>query len=334
MRPVKSAANAMPGVIETLTGGFEQVNRVPWIVGLPIVIDVALWLAPPLTAGTVIHSFIGSLTGLYGTIAANGADPTTVDQARQALTELDTSAGSFNLLSLLVGGFAGVPSAHPVSVSTLGPQQLGSFGGLAGAVLLMILLGTLLGCLYFGVLGQQVRDGRVVGATLARRVGFYWLSVLAFLGIVIGISLVVAIPVSLAVGLIDLIAPGIGVVLMLLAVAGAEIVRVLAMIYLFFLVYAIVLSEAGPVRAAVNSTRVVASNFWSSVGFILVVIVISRGMQVVWSGLTGSAAGTFVGILGNAYVQTGLVAASMLYYQSRVSRLPAARGVLGRVTQA
>jgi hypothetical protein len=271
---------------------------------------------------------------LYGTIAANGADPTTVDQARQALTELDTSAGSFNLLSLLVGGFAGVPSAHPVSVSNLGPQELGSFGGLAEAVLLMILLGTLLGCLYFGVLGQQVRDGRVVGASLARRVWFYWLSVLAFLGIVIGISLVVAIPVSLAVGLIDLIAPGIGVVLMVLAVAGAGIVRVLAMIYLFFLVYAIVLSEAGPVRAAVNSTRVVASSFWSSVGFILVVIVISRGMQVVWSGLTGSAAGTFVGILGNAYIQTGLVAASMLYYQSRVSRLPAARGVLGRVTQA
>jgi len=70
---VKSAANATPGVIETLTGGFEQVNRIPWIVGLPIVIDVALWLAPPLTAGAVIHSFIGSLTDLYGTIAANGA---------------------------------------------------------------------------------------------------------------------------------------------------------------------------------------------------------------------------------------------------------------------
>jgi len=37
-----------------------------------------------------------------------------------------------------------------------------------------------------------------------------------------------------------------------------------------------------------------------------------------------------VAIVGNAYVASGLAAASMQYYQTRVSRLPAGRGIVGQ----
>ncbi len=331
MRPAKPAANASPGVIETLTGGFDQVNRIPWIVSLPIVMDIFLWLAPRLSAASVFHRLIQATGDLYLSVAAAGADQSTVDQARQALADLDGSAATFNLLDLLVGGLGSLPSVHPDSVSSLGSLEIASIAGVLGIAAAGIALGMLIGCLYLGALAQQIRDGRIVALALSKRVWFYWLSALGFValaGLVVGVAMV---PVSLIVGLAEMIAPGIGTVFLVLVLAGAEVVRVLAIIYLFFLIDAIVVSEVGPIRAAANSARVVASSFWQTVGFILLVIVISRGMAIVWGALSANPAGTVVAILGNAYVETGLAAASMLYYQSRVSRLPAGQGVLKRV---
>ncbi|MGH2458559.1 MAG: hypothetical protein ACRDIY_06790, partial [Chloroflexota bacterium] len=107
---------------------------------------------------------------------------------------------------------------------------------------------------------------------------------------------------------------------------------ILFMIYLFVRVDAIVVSEVGPVRAAANSARVVANNFWSTVGFILLVYVISLGTQVIWKALGDNDAGMIVAIIGNAYIASGLTAASLLFYKTRLARLPAATGVLGRVS--
>ncbi|HUX87106.1 MAG TPA: hypothetical protein VMW65_08895, partial [Chloroflexota bacterium] len=113
-----------------------------------------------------------------------------------------------------------------------------------------------------------------------------------------------------------------------------QIIAILLVVYLFFLVDAIVVSQAGPIRATLSSARVVANNFWPSVGFIVLIYVISLGTQVIWTSLSQSPAGTLVAIAGNAYIASGLTAASMLFYQSRVAKLPAARGVIGRVTQS
>ncbi|HLZ07816.1 MAG TPA: hypothetical protein VKT80_04460, partial [Chloroflexota bacterium] len=111
-----------------------------------------------------------------------------------------------------------------------------------------------------------------------------------------------------------------------------NILGILLVIYLYFWIDAIVVSDAGPLRAAVNSGRVVANNFWSSVFFIGLVLVITQGTMLIWKTVDLEPIGMVVAIAANAYIATGLTAASMLFYQTRVARLPAARGVLGRVS--
>jgi hypothetical protein len=335
VRPAKSVpANAAPGVIDTLSSGFTQVNRIFWIVGLPIVMDVFLWLAPRLSAAPVFHQLAARLSDVYGNVAGSGVDSSTLDQARQTLGDFDQAAAGFNLLSLLVVNLAGVPSILPTSLTGAVAFEINSGWVFLVVALLAELVGTLIGCLYLGALAQQIRDGKLTPSKLFRRVWIYWLSVIGFVALGIGVCLAISIPIGLAIGLVQVVAPGAGMALWYAALAGAQIVAVLLMIYLFFLVDAIVVSEAGPVRAAVNSARVVANNFWASVGFIVLVYVISLGMQVIWTAMSKSPIGTVAAIVGNAYVATGLTTASLLYYQSRVSRLSAARGVLGRVTQA
>ncbi len=334
MRPTTSATgNAVPGVIDTLTTGFDQVNKVPWVLGLPILVDVFLWLAPRLSAGPVIHRLAARMLDLYSGVTANGLDPAALDQAKTSINDLDTAASTVNLLTLLVVNVAAVPSIVPDSLTGSVAQEINSGPVLAVVVLLAGFIGGLLGCLYLGVIAQQVRDKKFSPAVLARRVWFYWLSVLGFLVLAGLFIVVVSIPIGIVIGLAQLAAPGLGGALLGVVSTIVPIAGVLFTIYLFFLVYAIVVSEVGPVRAAVSSARVVANNFWTSVGFIVLFYVISLGMQVVWTAMDKNAIGTVAAIAGNAYIETGLAAASMVFYRSRVSRLPAARGVLGRVGQ-
>ena len=125
-----------------------------------------------------------------------------------------------------------------------------------------------------------------------------------------------------------LVAPAAGAFLSALVLVGGWAVVIMLAFYLFFLVDAIVMSGAGPIRAAINSARVVANNFSSTVGFIALVYLISVGLQIVWGAMSKNPFGIAVAIVGNAYVASGLAAASMQYYQTRVSRLPAGRGIV------
>jgi hypothetical protein len=333
MRPTTTtSAHGPPGVIDTLTAGFDRVNRVLWVLLLPILMDAFLWLAPPLHATTVFHGLAGQANALYSAMASNGVDPNTLTQARQAVTAFDQAAGGFNVFTLLVVSLASVPSILPTPVATAS-WQLTGVGALIGAAVGLELLGMLIGCLYLAILAQQVRDNRVTVARLGRA-WFYWLSVLGFLVLALGVSLAISIPLALVIGVVQVVIPGLGQVLWVLALAAIQVAAILMMIYLFFLVDAIVVSEVGPWQAAVKSAQVVANNFWPTVGFIVLVYVISLGMQVIWTAMGKTLFGTGVAIVANAYVASGLTAASMLFYQTRVSRLPAVRGVLGRATQA
>ncbi|HVC34600.1 MAG TPA: hypothetical protein VNL16_13905 [Chloroflexota bacterium] len=310
-------------------------NRILWVVALPILMDLFLWLGPQLGAAPVfkqVGSWYTQMTEVYQNVAGANVDASTLDQARQAIAGFETQSGHFNLLSLLVINIASVPSILPPAWVGAATFQIGSLVGVIGVVLLTQVVGMLIGCIYLGVMGQQIRDGKFRLETLGRRVWFYWLSVIGFILLAIGVGLVIIIPVTLAIGLIQLIAPGVGVALWYAALAAVQIAAILFMVYLFFLVDAIVVSEVGPVRAAARSARVVANNFWRTVGFIALIYVISLGTQEIWKALSSNPAGIFIAIVGNAYIASGLTAASLLYYQSRVARLPAASGVLGRVS--
>jgi hypothetical protein len=333
LRPTKPAT-AVPGVIDTLSGGFDRVNRIPWILGFPILLDVILWLAPRLSGAPVFHRLATSLSDLYGSVATTGLDDTTVKFMRERIADFDTNAATFNLLFLIPTSLAPIPTIEPSSITGSFSLELTSGEVLLAVVIGFALLGTLFGCFFRGILAQQVRDGKVNAVALARRVPFYFISVLGFVLLAIGAIVAILIPLGIVIGLISLVSPTIGVLVLSATGAAANVFAFLVVIYLYFWVDAVVVSGVGPLRAAVNSGRVVANNFWSTILFIGLVLVISQGTSLIWNALDQIPIGMVIAIAANAYIATGLTAASMIFYQTRVARLPAASGVLGRVTQA
>jgi hypothetical protein len=321
---VKPAAQSVPGVIDTLTAGFQVVHRLPWVLGFPVALDLVVWLGPRVSAGLVLDRLLVGLTELLrqGAGAAGGTALGQVDQLQTQIDALRGGAAALNVLSLLAfGGFL-MHSAVPQDVGGLGGRVDLTSGWLLLFVLLaLLLLGVALACIWLGAIAQQARDGQFSASRLARTAPRYWLTIVAFVGLVIAGGLGVAIPLALVSAVGQLIAPAVGAFLGLMVALAIQLAIFWALLYLYFFVDAVVISEVGPIRAATSSVRVVSSNFWSTLGFIIITWVIMSGMGLIWGSLARLPAGQLVSIVGNGYVESGLAAASMLFYRNRISRL-------------
>jgi hypothetical protein len=96
-----------------------------------------------------------------------------------------------------------------------------------------------------------------------------------------------------------------------------------AFVYLFFTTDALFVSMVPPLAAMQHSVLVVRHYFWSTLGFIGLVLLISAGLSVLWQELAANLRlpGIGLGILGHIYISTGLAAAGMTYYKERIERV-------------
>jgi hypothetical protein len=122
-----------------------------------------------------------------------------------------------------------------------------------------------------------------------------------------------------------------GVLLSLLSTSLAALVtNVLIMLVVWFAVYvgvllyfapqAIVLDDVSIFKAFGGSFRVVRRQLLPTVGFIILVNLIETGLLLVWRGLLSSATTILIAMVGNGYVTTGLVMATLIYYRDRYTR--------------
>jgi hypothetical protein len=89
------------GVIGCLAAGFEVLGRNLWLVVLPVLLDLLLWLGPRFSIVPLLHRFVALL------MAQPTPDPATAHQVAQAVQLLEQFGEQFNLLSVGDGITAG-----------------------------------------------------------------------------------------------------------------------------------------------------------------------------------------------------------------------------------
>jgi len=326
--PDARATPVPPGLIETIQAGFNTVNRNLWLLLLPLALDVALWLGPQLTAGGLAESWLRQVAAPPGT---NQEVVRTVEDNRRAALESIRGGGGlaqYNVLSLLavpVLGF-GVPSFRALEGAPgMGPTlALASGSALGATAVASLVLGISLAALFYGLMGQAVREGRVAPQTFAgefRAVFFSTWGVFAlFMVVLIGLGLPLA-------GLL-VITGSVSIVVANMLGSVAVGMLIWALVYLFFTTDAVYVSRVPPFAAVQRSVVVVRTNFWPTLGFIGLLTIISMGLPIIWSELAHSlqAPGMALGILGHDYITSGVAAASMTYYKVRVARLEEVTG--------
>jgi hypothetical protein len=297
-----------------------MINRIAWVVLLPIALDLFLWLGPRISIEPVAKQIMTWYTQqTAAALAAGSSMPLSPDQMREMVNE---AASSFNFFSLLAMNIAGLPS-YMVGQPLVRPAaaEIDSVLVLLALGIVLALAGLLPSAAFLVAIGQRVLADGLDANALRRHTIRVWLSLMA---LVVGgclLVLAVAVPVSAILGVVLMISSGVGAVLVLLAGALVQVAFFAAIIYLFFLTDAIVISNINPYRAAWRSIFLVSRSFWSSISFIMISYVILMGTQLIWSRMVTPQIGPLPGILANAYIASGLTAASMLFYKDRLAWL-------------
>lgn len=295
-----------------LSTGFDTVTRHLWLLLLPAVLDVFLWVGPRLKAS--------GLSPMLTFDAPAGLDAQTRLVAQDVQQWLRQVFESFNWMSFLRPPLLGVPglmggadNPMPVSGSPI-DWQVSDPLTLLGVILILSVIGIGLGGLFWSLIARQARDGRIDwGAALGRMVtvwprlvglGFF------ILGTLLAIWIVAAL-ISMVLG------PALGFVSTLVVMAGLSLI-IWLLFYFTFSLHGVVVYNQRVLDAVRTSMWLGRKYFWSVFGIVIALIAVEWGMGLIWRLAPMDSWLWAVSICANAFVVAGLSMATMLFYLDRV----------------
>lgn len=297
----------LPGIIDTFGEAFARLNRRPYLILFPVLIDLYLWLGVGISARPLTERVIAWARDLPN------ADTTMLD----ALANAGQNYDLFQLLGVSIPTLVGQIGS---SISVMGDRPwITDLAWWAIPLLAVgiILAGLALGMFYLTVVGYLLRDGAMGVGALLRESVRNSLRMIGFVLITFFGSLLLALPLLLFSGALMLVGINAVPLMALIAWLGAMWIFLL----LFFAQYAIVVSSVGPLRAIYLSYNVVRRHLWGTAGLIGVSLLMTNGVPIALQVLTKSPVGVVLAMLGNAYIATGVLLAAMLFYRDRVRLL-------------
>ncbi len=307
-RSAVSADRSVPGIFDTIALAMSAVLAQPMLLIVPALLDAYLWLGARLSAQALIDPlarWLDRRAGADGRALAEG------------LSEMVWTQDLITLVGLFVPSILSVLERDQVAEgwtrTTVRPDDPWLVVLVSMALLI---LGPGVGMLFRVPLAYTLRGMSPSVTGVARATVVAWLRYLGFLALACGLFALVTGP-ALVVGALFLV---VGVNLVPLLALLLAVPAVWAVIFLAFAREAIVMSEVGPIRAGYLSFHVVRRNFWQTVGFGLVVLLISLGLPLVWARVVGNVPGVVLAVLGNAFVATGLALAQLRFFTDRLRR--------------
>lgn len=337
------------GVIDALGRGFRKVNQHWWLLLLPVLLDVLLWVGPQASVERLVDRALRSLeVDLAEVETVDGTEEEwwagIRDLSRQVIPRYNSFSalrvGSLGVPSLTAWGGArlGTPSSYEIMWVTFSlmadmPQLLVSVRDASFvdspvwqvpsevvwflASLGLTAVGILIGSFYVTAISRALDENAPVGLggawsralRFASRYGAFWL-------LRIGLLVAMGLPALMLTMVLAALSPGLASLFSTVVLGLVTWVS----FYGIFFVAALAMGEVSIWRAIWSSFNVVLRNFWPTLGLFALINLIGGGLSILWQQLSHGSWLTLVGFVGNAYVGTGLVAASLLFYRDRYTR--------------
>lgn len=331
----RSLPPAQPGTLATIADGLSLVLARPWLIILPILLDLLLWLGVQISIAPFTTPFARLMREDGGT---NG------EEASRQLLSLGEKVHLNDALALFVPSiFSGLPRDNTLNwtLSTLFPpltagidreQMYHTWGaGLFSTwipphwvAVLTIGLGFLLiaSLLVIGFRLPIARSVRLASDIEERSSGLAeaplaWVRLLGLLGLGLLVVLVILVPLVIL-ALLTLL---FGAAFILLVAFGLFGVGTMLAIYLYFALDIALLDRVGPIEAVKSSYRMVRGRFGECARFAIACALIQTGLLHVWRPLVESPPGIAIALIVNAFIGAGIVAATMLFVARRPYRI-------------
>jgi len=304
-----------PNVLKSIQNGFDAITKHLTLLLFPVGLDLVLWFAPHLQLKSLIEGLILEMIEVYALLPADFGE---VVEAGQEIWSV--AAERINLFlalrSLPVGIFSLLGSILPVK-TPLGIPIFWDVPTLGGAVLLSLAI-FMIGLAFGGIYFSGVRQAALFDDVKWRKVFQEWprVSIQSLLLSAIWLILFLAVMVmgSCAATGITLFSFSLG-----------QIVIILFGIISFWLVFPLFFSPHGIYsqgqkawKSLLTSVRLTNLTFMRTSMFIILALLVNQGLNMVWQIPPEDSWLLLISIIGHAFVTTGMLAASFLYYQDMI----------------
>ncbi len=318
------------GIVESIASGLSEVLAKPYLLVLPLILDLFLWLGVQISIKPFTEPFARMMQQNGG---ANGPD------AAKEILSLGQHVHLNETVALFVPSiFAGLSKESTLNwlVSALAPPLVSGverdnvFAGVGNGPfaiwsppqwfavltvgLVFIVIATLILVVYRVPVARTIafRTGPVadvlkeMALAWVRLIGLLGLAGVAIVGVFVPIMVVVALPLIFGVNIAVLVAFG------LFALGG------MGAIYTFFVLDAMLLLKIGPISAIRTSVSLVRGRFGECFRFAMTCLLIQTGTLRVWQVLVENPPGFVIALLANAFIGTGIAAATMIFFSDRL----------------
>jgi hypothetical protein len=297
-----------PGVISSIRAGFDAIATHVTAIFLPLVFDLFLWLGPRLSMEKLYLSILPQMIEGWRIL---GIPTEQIKQMIEQNAEILPEINLFWFLRTIPIGISSLVFGHRISQTPLGSLstiQISSADNFFGWIFLLTFVGWLGGGMYFRSVSRLATDrdgnepvsmGRALVQTIL--VSIFWT----------GIVMMIGIPVL--------------IILSLLASANSFIAQISILVFsfmsmwvvvpLFFWPHGVFLKKQNAIVSIFSSLRMSRFSLPTSSMFVLTVLLLTVGLNYLWSIPPEESWMAVVGIIGHAFVATALLAASFIYYR-------------------
>lgn len=305
-----------PRMIPSLVEGFNAVANNVYLIVFPIVLDLLFWMGPRLR----VKKF-------FLPILLDAAELSSAAYGEQAVDFLEITREiwtsileQFNLLFSLRTFPIGIPSllvSYMADINPIGfPINFDINSGNMVLVWLTALLfaGLLLGSIYYALTAHAVVGKRSLNMPLIlNQIAQAFILSIIFLVCVT----ILALPVSCLLSSMMLTMPSLGT----FPIVILGMVLVWVFLPLVFSPHGIFASQLKATKSIVTSFRLVRSLMAATGMFFIILITINYGLDILWTTPEADSWLLLVGIFGHAFISSGLLAASFIYYDRGIKWL-------------
>jgi len=305
-------SSTQPSLIRSLRTGFDAITNHVWLILFPVMLDIFIWLGPHLRIKNMLDTTYQEIVRIPGWSAYQTPDTLKANQEMWQFI-----ADHFNLTILLRSFPVGIPSLMsgrtPLD-SPMGSPLLIEISSLGIAFIICValtLIGLIVGTLYYITVAQASLVGKV---DFGRALTDWPRAALREIGLALAwgiIFIAVSLPAICLISLFLLGGASLGQ-LSLLFYAG---VLVWLFFPLLFSGHGIITYQQKILASMRSSVRLTRLTLPMTGLMILVIIGLSQGLDIIWRWPTEDSWLSLIGIAGHAFVTTGLLAASFIYYR-------------------
>ena len=299
----------LPGVLATISAGFDVITKHLWLILIPVLLDVFYWLGPRLRFQVLIEQFLEMLP----------AEAEQFDLAAQ-IASIGPQTNLFTTLTVQLIGVPALmvglaPRETPVATQII---ELDSWSTWFSLFMIFSIVGLLLTAIYYTLIASVISKESSATELIStsnwlRKSVSSWVRLIGLLLIFLIIAIILYMPLIVIGSLLFMINATLGSIALLIG----PFMMIWVIIILSLAPFGIILNGRPLLRAIMESARLVQAHLPSLIYLLLTVFIIGAVLDWILLAVENGTWLSMVNIIGHAFVSTALVATVFIYYRDR-----------------